>query len=81
MDPDIGADNVDAIKTAPVSTTDRHVVRFTVGDSVHDKVEHGCVDKDNVVHGEVVGLFDAQEASTVALAILVILISKAWQAY
>ena len=76
MDPDVGADNIDTVETAPVTAADGHVVSLTVSDGVHDKVEHGCVDEDDIVDGEVVGLFDAQEASAVALAVLVIFISK-----
>ena len=72
MNPDVGTDDVDAIKTAPVSTANGHVVGLTVGDGVHDEVEHGGVDEDDVVHGEVVGLLDTQEAGTIALAILVV---------
>lgn len=76
MDPDVVANHVDAIEAAPVTATDSHVVGLAVGDGVHDEMEHGSVDEDDVVDREVVGLLETQETSTVALAVLVVLISK-----
>jgi hypothetical protein len=75
--PDVCADDVDAVQAAPVSAPDDHVVRLAVGDGVHDEVEHGRVDEEDVVHGEVVCLLDAQEAGAVAFAVLVVLVSEA----
>lgn len=79
VNPDVGTGNIDAVKTAPVSTADRHVVRFTVGAGVDDEVEHGCVNEDDVVDGEILGLLDTQEAGAVALTVLVIFISETWE--
>lgn len=76
MYPDVCADDVDAVQAAPVAAADDHVVRLAVGHGVHDEVEHGRVDEEDVVHREVVCLFDAQEAGAVALAVLVVLVSQ-----
>ena len=76
MDPDVGTNNIHTIKTTPISTTDSHVVCFAIGDRVHNEVEHGGVDEDDVVDGKVVGLLDTQETGAIALAVLVILVSK-----
>jgi len=76
VNPDVRANNVKAVETAPITTTDSHVVRLAVGNSVHNEVKHGCIDKSNVVHGEVVGLLDTQETGAVALTVLVVFVPK-----
>lgn len=58
MDPDIGTSDIDAVETAPVCTADSHIVGFAIGDSIQHEVKHGCVDKGDVVHGEVVSLLE-----------------------
>jgi len=81
VDPDIGADDVDAVKTALVSAANGHVVGFAVGDGVHDEVEHRRVHEDDVVDGEVVCLLDTQETGAVTLAVLVVFVSKTFWDY
>ena len=76
MNPDICAHDIEAVEAAPVAAPNDHVVRLAVCDGVHDKVEHGRVDKEDVVDGEVVCLLDTQETGAVALAVLVVLVSE-----
>ena len=76
VDPDVSAYDIDAVQAATVPAADDHVVRLAVGDGVHDEVEHGRVDEEEVVHGEVVRLLDAQQTGAVALAVPVVLVSE-----
>ena len=77
MDPDIRTPDIYTIETAPVTTPDSHVVCLAVCDRSHDQVEHGSVDKDDVVDREVGGLLNTNETSTVPLAALVLFVSIA----
>ena len=76
MNPNVCADDINAIETTPIATTDGHIVGFTIRNSVQDEVKHGCVDEDDVMYREVVGLLYTQETGAIALAIFVILISE-----
>lgn len=78
MDIDIRTPNIDTVKTAPVSSSDSHVVRLAVCTSSHDEVEHRGIDKNDIVHGEVCSLLNAKQTSTVPLPIFVLLVSIAF---
>jgi hypothetical protein len=74
--PDIGASNINTVQTTFVTTTDCHVVRFSVCAGVHDEMEHRSVNENDIVNREVVRLFNTEETSTVSLAILVVFVTE-----
>jgi hypothetical protein len=79
VNPDVVTKDIYTVETAPIGTTDSHVVGLTVVALVHNKVEHGRINKNNVVNGEVFCLFNAKETGTVSLAVLVVLVTVTWK--
>jgi hypothetical protein len=75
VNPDVVTKDIYTVETAPIGTTNSHVVGLTVVALVHNEVEHGCINKNDVVDGEVLCLFDAKKTGTVSLAILVVLVA------
>jgi len=58
VNPDISSAHIHTIKTAFVTTTNRHVVRLSIGTRLDNEVKHGRIDKFDVVNGEVARLLD-----------------------
>jgi len=58
VNPDISSAHIHPIKTALVTTTNRHVVRLAIGARLDNKVKHGRINKFDVVNGEVARLLN-----------------------
>ena len=54
MNVDVVRPDVDAIKTAVITTTDKHVVDLAVLARVHGEMERWAIDEFDVVHAEAV---------------------------
>ena len=59
MDPNIRTPDIHAVETAPVTASNGHVICLPVGDSRHDEVEHGRINKDDIMHREIRRLLNA----------------------
>lgn len=75
VDPDVGAEDVNTIQTSPVSTTDSHVVHLAILASIQNEMEHGSIDKDNVMYGKVGDLFYTEQSSAVPASLGVNLVT------
>jgi hypothetical protein len=75
MNPDIVTCHINTVETSPITTSDSHVVGFAICASADDEVEHGSIDEDEIMHGEVYRLLDTEETSTVSFPVFVIFIT------
>lgn len=75
VNPDVVAPDVDAVETALITTTNSHVVNFTVRAGVDGEVEGRRVDQGNVVNRPVGDVPNTQQAGTRCTAGLVDLVA------
>jgi len=77
MYPAVGTGDINTVETTPVASADRHIVGFAVCAIVDYEVEHGCVNKNDVVDSKVGRFFNAKKTGAISLAVLVVLITIA----
>lgn len=64
VNPDIVTPNINAVQASPVTTSDGHVIYFTIGAGVHRKMKSRCVNKNDVMNGEVGDLLQTENPRT-----------------
>lgn len=64
VDPDVVTPDINAIKSTFVTTTDSHIVDFTICASVDGEVERRRVNQGNIVNRPIGDIPDSQESGT-----------------